>query len=121
MALKGVGLLLAAELLRSELNWPCLALASGLLFGSIKARYLFSSVGKKNLLRIDTLSHPKLWQFYRLRFFFMLAIMIVLGITLSQLAQGSYLFLLAVGVLDLSIATALIGSSYVFGMRKVFF
>jgi len=120
LILKGGSLLLAAESLHPHQIWPWLALFSGVGFGGVKARYLFSKIGKKNLIRIDDIHQPKPWQFFRLRFFVMLTLMVILGVSLSRLAQDNYLFLIAVGILELSIAMALIGSSYIFWMRKVF-
>ena len=40
--------------------------------------------------------------------------MILVGAAISKIAHGNYLLLLAVAALDLTIATALLGSSYVF-------
>lgn len=111
---KSYHLLTTAESIDPGHMWIWVALFSGLLIGAIKARYLFSRVGIKNLRRIDALNEPKIWQFYRARFFIMLALMISLAAFLSRMAAGDYHLLLAVAVLDLSIATALFGSSYIF-------
>ena len=89
----------------------------GVVFGGLKARYLFSGVCEKNLLRIESLKRPKIWQFFRKRFFFFLMIMIVLGISLSRWAHHHYVFLLFVAALDLSIGAALMGSGYIFWKR----
>lgn len=118
LTLKGSSLLIEAASIHPDRLGPGIAFAAGLLFGGIKARYLFSRIGIKNLNRIDMLSVPRFWQFYRIRFFMLLICMIVLGISLSKLAQGQYPILIAVGIMDLAIATALLGSSYIFGMRK---
>jgi len=120
LTIKGISLLIEAESMHPEQVSHWLAFVVAVIFGSIKARYFFSRVGKKNLTRIDTLSRPKFWQFFRMRFFVMLISMIILGVTLSQIAHGNHNLLIAVGVLDLSIAFALLGSSYIFWMRKVF-
>ncbi|CAB1077464.1 hypothetical protein D1AOALGA4SA_5251 [Olavius algarvensis Delta 1 endosymbiont] len=43
-----------------------------------------------------------------------LTLMILIGAALSHFAHGNYPFLIAIAALDLTIATALLGSSYVF-------
>jgi len=43
--------------------------------------------------------------------------MIITGATLSNLAHGNYPLLIAIAALDLAIAVALLGSSYVFWER----
>jgi len=90
---------------------------AGIVFGALKARYLFSGVCRKNLLRIESLKRPRVWQFFRKRFFFFLLLMIILGVSLSRWAHHHYVFLLCVSTLDLSIGVALMGSSYVFWKR----
>ena len=117
---KGGSLLIEADTLKPEQNWTWLAIVIGLLIGGLKAKYLFSKSCKKNLTRIDLLSEPKVWQFFRPGFFLFLAIMIVTGATLSRVAHNNYIFLISVAILDISIATALIGSSYVFWKEKAF-
>ena len=120
LTIKGASLLIEAESMHPEQVYHWLAFAAAAVFGSIKARFLFSRVGKKNLTRIESLSRPRIWEFFRLRFFVMLISMIALGVALSRLAHGDHNLLIAVGVLDLSIAIALLGSSYIFWMRKIF-
>ena len=120
LLLKGSSLLVEAEALRPAQNWPWLAVVAGLLFGSLKAKYLFSKSCRKNLDRIAALERPKLWQFFRPGFFVMLTLMILAGATLSRLAHNNYPFLIGVGALDVSLATALLGSSYVFWKHKAF-
>ncbi|MBC8323250.1 MAG: hypothetical protein H8E70_06750 [Candidatus Marinimicrobia bacterium] len=111
---KGGSLLIEADTLKPEQNWTWLAIVIGLLIGGLKAKYLFSKICKNNLARIDLLIEPKVWQFFRSGFFLFLAIMIVTGATLSSAAHNNYIFLISVTILDISIATALLGSSYVF-------
>ncbi len=117
---KGSSLLIEADMLKPEKNWTWGAIVIGLLIGGLKAKYLFSRSCKKNLARIDLLDKPKLWQFFSPRFFLSLAIMIAAGVTLSRMAHNNYIFLLCVAILDISIATALIGSSYTFWKQKAF-
>ncbi len=115
---KASELLFEAHALESTSAWIWLAIVLGIILGGLKAKYLFRKACKKNLVRIDTLQEPKFWQFYRPNFFLFLALMIGTGATLSRLAHGNFPFLLRVALLDLSIATALLGSSIVFWQEK---
>ena len=117
---KGGLLLIEADMLKPEQNWTWLAIVAGLLIGGLKAKYLFNKSCKKNLIRIELLSKPKVWQFFRPEFFLFLAIMIVTGATLSRAAHNNYIFLISIAILDINIATALIGSSHVFWQEKAF-
>ena len=117
---KGSSLLIEADMLKPEKNWTWGAIVIGLLIGGLKAKYLFSRSCKKNLARIDLLNKPKIWQFFSPKFFLSLAMMILAGVTLSRMAHNNYIFLLSVAILDISIATALIGSSYTFWKQKAF-
>lgn len=116
---KGGSLLWQAVALRQGLAWPVLALISALLIGSLKVRFIFSKSCRNNLRRIDQLPRPRWWQFYRPGFLLFLCAMIVLGRYLSLSAQGNYAGLLGMATLDLSLATALLGSSYVFWQAPV--
>ena len=118
LAAKGASLLIEAHDLRPGQCWVWLSVGVGLLAGAAKARYLFSKSCRKNLARIDRLTQPKIWQFYRPGFFMFLGLMIALGVFLSKMAHGNYTLLLCVAGLDFSIATALLGSSYVFWIGK---
>lgn len=115
---KGGALLAEAFALRPNFAGPWGIVVVGVIFGGLKARYFFSEVCRKNLLRIESLEQPHVWQFFRQRFFFFLLLMIVLGICLSRWAHHRYLFLLCVSALDLSIGVALMGSSYMFWKKK---
>jgi len=117
---KGSSLLAEANSLNPGLIWPWAAGAIGLAFGVLRAKSLFSSACRKNLRRIDALERPRLWQCFRPMFFVFLAAMIATGATLSHLAHGSYVFLSIVATLELSIGTALLGSSFVFWQHKAF-
>jgi len=118
MMRKASELFLEAHQLVAAPIWVWLSLGLGLLIGSLKAKFIFRTSIKKNLVRINALATPRFWQFYRPVFFLMLAIMISTGITLSRLAHGNPPFLLSVAALDLSIATALLTSSRVFWEEK---
>ena len=120
LLVKGVTLLAEASLLHPEQYWPWFAAFVGLVFGGVKAKYLFSKSCGKNQIRIAALNQPKVWQFFRPGFFLLLAVMILVGATLSRLAHDNYLLSMGVAILDLSIGTALLGSSYVFWKQKAF-
>ena len=111
---KGISLLLEAVVMEPELAWPWIAGFVGLFLGGLKAKYLFTNSIKKNLIRIDGLSQPKIWQFFSPRFFAALTIMIMAGVTLSRMAHNNYPFLIGVAILDLGLAIALLGSSLVY-------
>ncbi len=93
---------------------------AGIIVGLIKTRFIFIKSCRKNMARIDTLITPRVWEFYRIRFFFSLLMMMLLGATLSRLSQGNYTFLVSVAILDISIGTALLISSKVFWEQGVF-
>jgi hypothetical protein len=114
LLIKGSILLATAGKLEPQLPWHWLAAITGVLFGIIKAKKRFRHACQKNLARIATLPAPKLWQVFRPVFFLALAVMITAGVTLSHIAQGNYILLVAVGLLELSISVALFGSSNLF-------
>lgn len=120
LVLKGSSLLIEANALKPGQGWPRLAVVTGLVLGGLQARFLFSKSCQRNLERIDALDQPKIWQFFRPGFFLALTVMILIGVTLSRLAHNNYPFLISVAILDLSIASALLGSSYVFWVQKAF-
>jgi hypothetical protein len=95
-----------------------MAVFTGLAIGSLKAAFLFNKSCRKNLARIDTLTDPKIWQFFRPGFFIFLLLMIITGMALSRLAQNHYFFLTGIAILDVSIAVALLGSSYAFWKQQ---
>lgn len=111
---KGISLLEEAVTMHRDMRWIWLAFLAGLLIGSVKVKFIFIRSCKKNLARIDALEKPKIWQFFRAGFFFFLLLMILTGMFLSKAAHGNFTFLISVAVLDFSIATALLGSSYIF-------
>ncbi|WP_177418756.1 hypothetical protein [endosymbiont of Lamellibrachia barhami] len=114
LLIKSTGLFLEAGRSGAGQLWVMLAVLSGLVIGWIKAKYLFIKVCNRNLERINGLKQPMLWQFYRPRFFVFLGLMVSLGAYLSRLAQGDYPMLIALAVVELSIATALFVSSRCF-------
>jgi len=118
LLLKGASLFAQAIALNPGEPWSWLAIAAGLLIGGIKAKYLFGNFCRKNLDRIDALDDPQLWQAFRPGFYVFLAAMILLGATLSRQAAGNYTALMALVILDFSIAIALLGSMRAFLLHK---
>ncbi|NOX36227.1 MAG: hypothetical protein GXO78_01700 [Calditrichaeota bacterium] len=114
LLLKATDLLFQAYAIQPHWKVPALAIGIGILVGLIKSRFLFMPVCRKNLARIDQLSRPRFWQAYRTRFYFELAAMITLGVSLSRMAEGDLHFLMGVSALDYSLAVALLTSSIVF-------
>jgi len=111
---KGGSLIAEAEMLRPDLYWHWLAIPLALLVGGVKAKCVFMKSCHKNLARIAGLVNPRVWQFFTLRFFILLGLMIAAGATLSRMARGQYTFLWAVATIDLSIAVALLSSGFIF-------
>ena len=107
-------LLIEADTINPEAQWTWLAALAGLAIGVIKAKYLFSRLCLKNLKRIEALVQPRIWNFYRIHFFIFLFSMVTLGAYLSRLAHGDYTMLITIATVELSIATALLGSSHIF-------
>jgi hypothetical protein len=120
LTLKGGSLLVEAASLRPGLVWLWLSVGAALLAGGLQARLLFMRNCEKNLARIAALEQPKVWQFFKPSFFLFLALMVLLGATMSRLAHGHYPWLIAVATVDLSLAVALLASSYVFWREKAF-
>lgn len=118
MFTKSTNMLLEAERINPDQNWIWLAIVGGLLFGGIKGRYLFKRLCLNNLKRIYALHQPKLWQFYRMRFFVFLLTMVAVGTYFSRQAHGDYQLLLTMAFIEISVATALLGSSHCFWIKK---
>jgi hypothetical protein len=118
LLLKGAGLFIKAEEAKPSDIRPWLAAIIGPLLGVLKAKFIFSRSCRKNLNRIASLQQPKIWDFFRPAFFAALALMILAGVLLSGLAYKSYSWLIGVTALDLAIAVALLGSSYIFWTHK---
>ena len=115
---KAGSLLCEASVLRPEGKWPFYAAFLGIFIGVIKAVYLFNRSCRNNLERIDRLSAPYLWSFFRPRFFILLTLMVATGATLSRLSHGNYLWLIGVGIVDLSVGIALLVSSRIFWKKR---
>ena len=119
LLLKGGSLLIQAAAMKPGQSWPWLAVMVGLFIGGVKAKFIFSKSCRKNLERITSLNQPKAWLFFRPSFFVFMICMILFGATLSRMAQGHYIISISVGILDISIGTALLGSSHIFWRQKV--
>ncbi len=117
---KGSSLLQEAIALRPGLYWSWLAPLLGFCIGLAKIRFIFGPSCKRNLERISQLPEPRPWHCFRLGFILFLIAMIILGTTLSNMSHGNYPFLVGMVILDFSLATALLGSSYVFLQQKIF-
>lgn len=120
LLLKGGRLLIGSASLFPAPQWPWVAALAGLILGAVKGKWLFSRSCKKNLIRISSLNHPRIWQFFSPGFFLFLLLMIVAGVVLSQLAHSSLSALIGVAILDLAIGAALLSSSRVFWQQKAF-
>jgi hypothetical protein len=118
LLLKGGSLLAEATSLRPGLVWPWVAVGTALLAGGLKAKFIFSRNCEKNLAHIAALEQPRIWQFFRPGFFLFLATMLMAGATLSRLAHNQYPLLICVEALDLAVAVALLGSSFVFWRER---
>jgi len=120
LTLKGFSLLGEASSLNPGQYDSLMAVSGALGLGFVKAKYIFVKSCRKNLLRISAIIEPRIWQFFRPKFILFLGVMIATGTILSRIAHGNYPFLMAVAILDLSIATALLGSSYVYWQKRAF-
>lgn len=107
LLVKSSGMLIETVNNGAPLVWVFISVLIGLVFGKVKAKYLFIRLCKKNIKRILALESPKIWQFYRTRFFFFLFCMILFGNYAYDLARNNIYFLLSLAVLELSISTAL--------------
>lgn len=114
LLLKGISLLKEAHIISPSLSIIVFVVLTALVVGLIKNKYIMSKFCRKNIDRIKKIPKPKTHQFFTPQFFIALTMMILTGSLLSSLAAGNYGFLLAVGALDLSLATALLTSSIVF-------
>lgn len=117
---KGISLILESRRQDPESDCLFVALGAALLLGGLKARFLFNRSCRRNLARIAALEHPRVWQFFRPGFFVALAVMIATGALLSRLAYADPRYICFVAAVDLTIAVALLGSSWVFWRERAF-
>ena len=118
LSYKSSRLLLEAQSINTDQTWIWLAVLTGIIIGMIKTKYLFKRVCIKNLKRIDSLKAPRFWQAYRTHFYFSLFAMIILGSYITRLAHGSYAALITTAIIEVSLATALLGSSNCFWKKQ---
>ena len=117
---KGGALIIIVYAIDTQSIWAYLAPILGIMIGLLKGRFLFSKSCEKNINRIKALSNPRIWQCFRPGMLIFLAIIIPTGAWMSRAAAGNLTFLCLVGVLDLSIACALLSSSIVFWKYRAF-
>jgi len=117
--IKGGSIFFKAEALNPDSILTSIFLIIAFVFGLIKAKFLFKPVCIKNLKRIEALTQPKLWEFYRFRFFIFLLSMVLLGSYLSHIAQGNYPLSITVLIIDISVGTALLFSSHCFWKKGI--
>jgi hypothetical protein len=118
LSYKSSRLLLEAQSINTDQTWIWLAVLTGIMIGMIKAKYLFKYVCIKNLKRIDSLTSPRLWQAYRTNFYFFLLAMIILGSFITRSVHGNYAALITTAIIEISLATALLGSSDCFWKKQ---
>ena len=111
---KSTVMLIEAVKIGAPVSVAVSAVIAGLIIGMIKAKYFFIRICKSNIKRIFALKSPKIWQFYRMRFFFFLFLMITLGNYSYSLFNNSVFLLVALSVLELSISIALLISGKCF-------
>ena len=114
LLIKGILLLKAAHIISESITIISVVVISALLIGLLKSKLVMIKFCRKNISRINNIAKPKMYQFFEIKFFIFLALMILTGITLSRFAAGDYSFLLAIGGLDFALSTALFSSSMVF-------
>ncbi len=117
---KGGALIKSAHAIDAQSIWTFAAPVLGIIAGFIKGKFIFSKSCKKNITRIRSLNHPRIWQCFRPGMLIFLAIIIPTGAWMSRAAAGNHPFLCFVGALDLSIAFALLTSSIVYLQLKAF-
>ncbi len=108
---KGYILIKEANSISYNMEMISMVLVVAFIIGQIKSKFIMEKFCKNNLIRIAGLREPKIYQFFELRFFLFLLIMIFTGLFLSSFASGNYNYLLFVGTIDLTLSTALLKSS----------
>lgn len=108
---KGYLLLKEANSISYNMENISMVLVVAFIIGQIKSKFIMEKFCDKNLARIKNLKEPKIYQFFELRFFLFLVLMISTGLLLSGFASGNYNYLLFIGAIDLTLSTALLKSS----------
>jgi len=104
--------------MKPDIEVISLVMATAFLLGLLKNKFIMTRFNSRNIDRIEGLKDPKIYEFFEVRFFFYLLVMIITGIVLSNFASGNYNLLLIVGGIDLALSTALLKSSTIFLVRK---
>ena len=117
---KSGALVKQAYLLDSSSPWVVIVVVLGLIIGLIKTKFIFNHACKKNIVRIQSLETPRIWQCFRPGMLIFLAIIIPTGAMMSKMASGKFGWLCAVATIDLSIGTALLLSGLLFFKLKAF-
>ena len=86
------------------------AVVVGFVLGLVKGMFMFVPICLKNINRIMALTSPKVWQFYRNRFFVFLLLMVSFGQWAQAAAEGHRFWMLSLAALELSVGTALLFS-----------
>ena len=115
---KGTRLLMDAEALDPGRLWLWLVPPAALLIGLLKARFLMLPAARANIVRIDALERPRVWQLYRPGFLVFLVANIVLAKWLIAKSEGHYTGMLLSAAMALTIGIALLGSSFVWWSSK---
>ena len=115
LIIKGFVMLKAAFSLDPLIPWVAVAFIGGIAVGLIKAKFIFTHALKRNLKRIHGLSLPVYpWQCYRIGFFIFLAVVITLSKFMTEWSAGHFVYILLIAALDLSIATGLLSTGFLF-------
>jgi len=119
LVIKGCVMLKAAFALDPLMLWVVVTSAVGIIVGLIKAKFIFIHALKKNIKRIGNLSLPVYpWQCYRVGFFIFLAVVITLSKFMTSWSEGHFVYILLIAALDLSIATALLSTGFLFWQKQ---
>ena len=111
---KSCRLFLEAQENAVQTHWLILAILFGVTLGGIKGKYFFVKICNKNITRINRLKNPKIWQCYRVRFYFLLGLMVTFSSQTYAFAEGNGIALLLLAIIELSVGTALLVSSSCF-------
>lgn len=114
-------LLIEAHKLSATFTWPLISVIVGLILGIIKTKLVFIPFCKHNLMRIDSIEKPQIWNAFTFKFWIMLMLMMALGAILSKIAPGNLIILSIVSAIDLMVGTGLLLSSKVFFSGKTLF
>jgi ferrochelatase len=107
LGLRGVLMALEAE------TWWGLALAVvlGAFLGTGKGVFVLSKAARRNIARIDALAHPRPWNAFAGRFYFLILLMMGLGFSLRWMAGRGWLPYPLVGAIYVGIGAGLLASS----------